>query len=73
MGEDLENPIQYLNSLHEISWNEVFLRKFKSKVFRVRSCLYEKNRLTLVRSRQNGVFHFVKTNRLYEKEFMSPR
>ena len=63
MGDDLENLIQYLNSLHESSWKEVFLRKFKSKLFGVRSCLYEKNYLTQLRhltwaiSRQNGVFH----------------
>ena len=63
MGDDLENLIRYLNSLHESSWKEVFLRKFKSKLFGVRSCLYEKNYLTQLRhltwaiSRQNGVFH----------------
>ena len=44
-----------------------------------RSCLYEKNhptqvrRLTWARSRQNGVFHFVKTNRLYENGLFLPR
>ena len=43
-----------------------------------RSCLYDKNhptqvrRLTWVRSRQNGVFHFVKANRLYENGFIPP-
>ena len=42
-------------------------------------CLYEKNhptqvrRLTWVRSRQAGVFHFVKANGLYENRFISPR
>ena len=41
-----------------------------------RSCLYETNhptqvrRLTWVRSRRNGVFHFVKTNVLYENGFI---
>ena len=41
-------------------------------------CLYEKNnptqvrRLTWVRSQQNGVFHFVKANRLYENGFIPP-
>ena len=30
-------------------------------------------RLTWVRSWQNGVFHFVKTNRLYENWFIPPR
>ena len=43
------------------------------------SCLYEENhpnqvrRLTWLRYRQNGVFHFVKTNRLYENGFIPPR
>ena len=39
----------------------------------IRSCLYEKNhprRLTCVRSRQDGVFHFVKANLLYENGFI---
>ena len=42
-------------------------------------CLFEKNhptpvrRLTWVRSRQNGVFHFVTTNRLNENGFIPPR
>ena len=46
---------------------------------RLRSCLCEKNhpthvrRLTWVRSRQNGIFHFVKTNSLYENWFAPPR
>ena len=41
-------------------------------------CLYEKNnptqvrRLTWVRSQQNGVFHFVKANHLYENGFIPP-
>ena len=45
----------------------------------IRSCLYEKNHptqvrhLTWVRSRQNGQFHFVKVNRLYENGFIPPR
>ena len=45
----------------------------------VRSCLYEKNhhtqvrRLTWVRSWQNGIFRFVKTNRLYENWFFPLR
>ena len=45
----------------------------------LRSCLYEKNhptkvrRLTWLGSQQNGVFHFVKTNRLYENGFIPPR
>ena len=34
MGDDLENPIQYLSSLHESSCKEVFLRKFESKVYK---------------------------------------
>ena len=46
---------------------------------RLRSCLYEENyptqvrRLTWVRSQQNGVFRFVKTNHLYENWFISPK
>ena len=45
---------------------------------RYKLCLYEKNnptqvrRLTWVRSQQNGVFHFVKANRLYENGFIPP-
>ena len=45
---------------------------------RVRSCLYKKNHptqvrlLTKVRSRQNGLFHYVKTNLLLEW-FIPPR
>ena len=44
-----------------------------------RSCLYEKNHpiqvrcFTWVRSRQNDVFHFVKTSRLYGNAFIPPR
>ena len=65
---------------------EIFLNSFFTKQLWVsatshftRSCLYEKNyptqvrRLTWVRSRPNGVFHFVKTNLLYEKGLIPPR
>ena len=63
---------------------EIFLKKKKKSGVtlirdpRVRSCLYKKNHptqvrlLTKVRSRQNGLFHYVKTNLLLEW-FIPPR
>ena len=65
-------------------WNKLDLQVRNEKSFKkfwntsLKGCLYEKNhatqvkRLTLVRSRQNGVFHFVKANRLYENGFIPP-
>ena len=57
----------------------VYFRVSRFAILYLRSCLYEKNHptwvrcFTWVRSRQNGVFHFVKTNRLYENVFIPPR
>ena len=52
---------------------------FISFCLQLGSCLYEKNhltqvtRLTWVRFQQNGVLHFVETNRYYENGFIPPR
>ena len=56
-----------------------WISSFTNILYELRSCLYEKNhptplrRLTWVRSQHNGVFYFVKTNRLYENGFSPPR
>ena len=66
-----------LNSLVNLmKW--IKINELVEQIGLFRSCLYEKNhptqvrRLTWVRSRQNGVFHLVKANRLYENGFIPP-
>ena len=55
------------------------IREIRNSNLFLRTCLFEKNHptpvrcFTWVRFRQNGVFHFVETNRLYENALIPPR
>ena len=57
----------------------VLQRRIENPIKHLRSSLHHENHhtlvrcLTWVRSRQNGIFHFVKTNHLYENGLISPR
>ena len=57
----------------------VLQRRIENPIKHLRSSLHHENYhtlvrcLTWVRSRQNGIFHFVKTNHLYENGLISPR
>ena len=79
----VSTQIRYLHLAkveHKLFTRQVVPRLFKcNPMWFKKSCLYEKNhptqvrRFTWVTSRQNGVFHFVKTNLLYENAFIPPR
>ena len=62
-----------LNAYKHFHTETFFIFTIFVSISRPRGCLYEIRHSTWVRSQQNGEFHFIKTNCLYDNEFISPR